>query len=89
MPLFGIDVSRHQGPDIAWDQIRASGIAFMLARASLATTPDPTYGGNVRRRVWRGSRSSAPTTSSIRRASSLPSTRPGCSSLGSGMPTGS
>lgn len=49
MPLFGVDVSRHQGPDINWGKVRASGIDFMLARASLATTPDATYRSNVRR----------------------------------------
>jgi GH25 family lysozyme M1 (1,4-beta-N-acetylmuramidase) len=49
MPLFGVDVSRHQGSEIDWGKVRASGIDFMIARASLATTPDPTYRGNIRR----------------------------------------
>jgi len=49
MALFGVDVSRHQGSEIDWGKVRASGIDFMIARASLATTPDPTYRDNIRR----------------------------------------
>lgn len=49
MTIFGIDVSRHQGPSLDWAKVRASGIDFMFARASLATTPDSTYRDNVRR----------------------------------------
>jgi GH25 family lysozyme M1 (1,4-beta-N-acetylmuramidase) len=49
MPIFGVDVSRHQGPAIDWGKVRASGIDFMIARASLATTADGTYRDNVRR----------------------------------------
>ena len=49
MPLFGVDVSHHQGTEIDWGKVRASGIDFMLARASLATTPDSTYRDNIRR----------------------------------------
>jgi GH25 family lysozyme M1 (1,4-beta-N-acetylmuramidase) len=49
MPIFGIDVSRHQGLEVDWAKVRASGIDFMFARASLATTPDGTYRDNVRR----------------------------------------
>jgi lysozyme len=49
MPLFGVDVSKHQGTAIDWGKVRASGIDFMIARASLATTPDGTYRDNVKR----------------------------------------
>jgi len=49
MTIFGVDVSRHQGTEIDWGKVRASGIDFMIARASLATTPDATYRDNVRR----------------------------------------
>jgi GH25 family lysozyme M1 (1,4-beta-N-acetylmuramidase) len=49
MPLFGVDVSHHQGSGIDWGKVRASGIDFMIARASLATTPDSTYRDNIRR----------------------------------------
>ena len=43
MPIFGVDVSRPQGAKLDWARIRASGIDFMIARASLATTPDERY----------------------------------------------
>jgi lysozyme len=46
MVIFGIDVSKHQGPGLDWPRIRASGIDFMIARASLATTPDPEFRAN-------------------------------------------
>ena len=49
MTIFGVDVSRHQGTGIDWAKVRASGIDFMIARASLATTPDATYRDNARR----------------------------------------
>jgi GH25 family lysozyme M1 (1,4-beta-N-acetylmuramidase) len=48
MPIFGVDVSRHQGSKMDWAKIRGSGIDFMIARASLATTPDERYRDNVR-----------------------------------------
>jgi lysozyme len=48
MPIFGVDVSRHQGANLNWARIRGSGIDFMLARASLATTPDERYRDNHR-----------------------------------------
>ncbi|HEY4189044.1 MAG TPA: glycoside hydrolase family 25 protein [Candidatus Limnocylindrales bacterium] len=49
MPIFGVDVSHHQGSNLDWDRIRDSGIDFMFARASLATTPDEEYRGNLKR----------------------------------------
>ncbi len=49
MTIFGVDVSRHQGPDLDWPKIKASGIDFAIARASLATTPDAMYQTNVGR----------------------------------------
>ena len=45
--LFGIDVSKWQGGHIDWAKVRKSGIQFMLARASLATTKDPFYRTNI------------------------------------------
>jgi GH25 family lysozyme M1 (1,4-beta-N-acetylmuramidase) len=48
MPIFGVDVSRHQGSKLDWAKIRGSGIEFMIARASLATTPDERYRDNHR-----------------------------------------
>ena len=54
MPIFGVDVSRHQGTGLDWAKIRASGIDFMIARASLATTPDGTYRRNVARALSAG-----------------------------------
>jgi GH25 family lysozyme M1 (1,4-beta-N-acetylmuramidase) len=47
MPLFGVDVSRHQGTALDWGRIRTSGIEFMIARASIATRPDARYAANV------------------------------------------
>lgn len=47
MPIFGVDVSRHQGTALDWGRIRASGIDFMIARASIATRPDARYAPNV------------------------------------------
>ena len=49
MPIFGVDVSHHQGSDLDWGRIRDSGIDFMFARASLATTPDEKYARNHHR----------------------------------------
>jgi len=49
MPIFGVDVSHHQGSKLDWGKIRGSGVDFMFARASLATTPDEEYRGNVKR----------------------------------------
>jgi lysozyme len=49
MPIFGIDVSHHQGGKLDWGKIRGAGIDFMLARASLATTPDEQFHRNVSR----------------------------------------
>jgi GH25 family lysozyme M1 (1,4-beta-N-acetylmuramidase) len=47
MTIFGVDVSRHQGTMLDWGRIRSSGIDFMIARASIATRPDPRYAANV------------------------------------------
>jgi len=41
--LIGIDVSRHQGR-IDWSAV--AGVEFAICRASLATTPDPTFPRN-------------------------------------------
>ena len=49
MPIFGVDVSRHQGSKLDWAKIRGSGIDFMFARASLATTPDEHFKKNIQR----------------------------------------
>ena len=49
MPIFGVDVSHHQGPELDWGKIRDSGIEFMFARASLADIPDKRYERNHRR----------------------------------------
>ena len=49
MPIFGVDVSHHQGSRLHWGKIRDSGIDFMFARAMLATTPDEEYAGNLER----------------------------------------
>lgn len=49
--IFGIDVSKHQGT-IDWP--RVSGVDFAICRASLATTPDPTFDRNLRGAKDRG-----------------------------------
>lgn len=49
LPMFGIDVSRHQGGKIDWAKVKASGIQFMIARASLSTTADDQYRANIKR----------------------------------------
>jgi len=49
--IFGIDVSKHQGV-IDWPKV--SGVTFAICRASLATTPDPTYARNVKGAQARG-----------------------------------
>lgn len=47
MPLFGIDVSHHQGGKLRWGLIRGAGIDFMFARASLADVKDEHFHTNI------------------------------------------
>jgi GH25 family lysozyme M1 (1,4-beta-N-acetylmuramidase) len=49
MPIFGIDVSHHQGGKVAWGPIRDAGVDFMIARASLSLEPDTHFHGNITR----------------------------------------
>ncbi len=44
--LFGVDVSKYQAP-AEWSRVKAAGIAFMVARASIGTLRDTTFGGHV------------------------------------------
>ena len=46
MTLFGLDVSKYQGT-LDWSKVKADGISYVIAKASLGLVVDPEYAGKV------------------------------------------